>query len=93
MKLILAANQEITFIELFAGLNDIVQSEPCTIKINSITGDISLQADDFLGETIDAELSSPQEIEIVEMDMFSFSSENGCNVEYTIWQFGKEITQ
>ena len=93
MKLILTPNQEITFIELFAKLHSIAPSDPFIIRIHSIAGDLSLQTDDFLGETIDLELSDPQEIEIVEMDMFSFSSENGCEAEYTIWQFDKEITQ
>jgi hypothetical protein len=93
MKLLLAANQEITFVELFAKLHSIVPSDPFIINIHGIAGDLSLQADDFLGEQIDTKLNNPQEIEIIEMDMFSFSSEHGCSAEYTIWQFGEEITQ
>jgi hypothetical protein len=78
---------------VFANLHSIVLSDPFTIKIHSVAGDLSLQSDDFIGETIDTEISNPQEIEIVEMDMFSFASEHGCSAVYAIWQFGQEITQ
>ena len=91
MKLKLTANQEITLIELFRNAKSLLQNVPVTIKIQNITGDLYLRAGDVLGEVNDNELGKTDKIENILISEYSFSSENGCVAEYTVWQSGKKV--
>jgi hypothetical protein len=91
MKLLLNAGQEIALADLLADLPGLSRTIPITIKIHKIEGDLLLTGDDFLGETIDSEIAGYTQIEDIMVDMFLFTSENGCEAEYSVWQSGKEI--
>jgi len=91
MKLVLNAGQEVRLAELLANLPGLSGTIPVTIKVDKVEGDLLLTGDDFLGETIDSEIVGSTQIDDIMIDMFLFTSENGCEAEYSVWQSGKKI--